>query len=93
MNEGNPPGSESEQRAASRLLDVLIRAGLTLAMATLCYRVFSPFLTLTAWAVSLAVALYPLHQALAAKMRAKQGRLIAVRRSVQPVRPRVLVCR
>ena len=73
MNEGNQLGSESEQRVASRLLDVLIRAGLILAMAMLCYQVFSPFLTLTAWAVILAVTLYPLHQALAAKMRDKQG--------------------
>ena len=73
MNEGNQLGSESEQRVASRLLDVLIRAGLILAMAMLCYRVFSPFLTLMAWAVILAVTLYPLHQALAAKMREKQG--------------------
>ena len=73
MNEGNQLGSESEQRIASRLLDVLIRAGLILALAMLCYRVFSPFLTLMAWAVILAVTLYPLHQALAAKMREKQG--------------------
>ena len=73
MNEGNQLGSESEQRIASRLLDVLIRAGLILALAMLCYRVFSPFLTLMAWAVVLAVTLYPLHQALAAKMREKQG--------------------
>jgi predicted PurR-regulated permease PerM len=42
-------------------------------MAMLCYQVFSPFLTLTAWAVILAVTLYPLHQALAAKLRGKQG--------------------
>jgi len=73
MNEGNQLGSESEQRITSRLLDVFIRAGLILAMAMLCYRVFSPFLTLMAWAVILAVTLYPLHQALAAKMREKQG--------------------
>jgi predicted PurR-regulated permease PerM len=69
----NAPGYESEQRIVSRLLDVLIRAGLLLAMAMLCYRIFSPFLTLMAWAVILAVTLYPMHQSLAAKMRAKQG--------------------
>jgi len=73
VNERNELGSESEQQIASRLLDVLIRAGLILAMAMLCYQVFSPFLTLTAWAVILAVTLYPLHQSLAAKMRGKQG--------------------
>ena len=49
-----------------RLLDVLIRAGLILALAMLCYRIFSPFLVLMVWALILAITLYPLHQALAA---------------------------
>ena len=64
---------ESGQRATSGLLDVLIRAGLILALAVLCYQVFAPFLTLMVWAVILAVALYPLHQYFAAKMGGKQG--------------------
>jgi predicted PurR-regulated permease PerM len=55
------------------LLDVLIRAGLILAMAMLCYRVLSPFLTLMVWALILAVTLYPLHQSLASKIGGKQG--------------------
>ena len=62
-----------EQRVASSLMDVLIRAGLILAMAMLCYRVFSPFLTLMVWALILAVTIYPLHQALASKIGGKQG--------------------
>ena len=62
-----------EQRLASSLMDVLIRAGLILAMAMLCYQVFSPFLTLMVWALILAVTLYPLHQALASKIGGKQG--------------------
>src|SRR6476619_2762017 len=65
--------SEIEQRATSGLLDVLIRAGLILALVVLCYQVFAPFLTLMVWALILAVALYPLHQYLAAKMGRKQG--------------------
>lgn len=73
MKEPSRLGPEAEQRIAARLLDVLIRAGLLLALVTLCYQVFAPFLTLTAWAVILAVALYPLHQALAARMRSRQG--------------------
>ena len=73
MSKTTDLSSESEQRTASRLLDVLIRAGLVLALAMLCYRVFSPFLTLMAWAVILAVTLYPLHQSLARKIRDKQG--------------------
>jgi acetokinase family protein len=55
------------------LLDVLIRAGLILAMAVLCYRVFSPFLHLMVWALILAVTLYPLHQFLARKLGGKHG--------------------
>ncbi len=53
--------------------DVLIRAGLILALAMLCYQVFAPFLTLMVWALILAVALYPMHQYLAAKIGRKQG--------------------
>ena len=48
-----------EQRVASSLMDVLIRAGLILAMAMLCYQIFSPFLTLMVWALILAVTIYP----------------------------------
>ena len=60
-------------RAASPLLDVLIRAGLILALVLLCYRVFSPFLTLMIWALILAVTLYPLHQFLANRIGGRQG--------------------
>ena len=67
------PDQELEQRLASPLLDVLIRAGLILAMAMLCYQVLSPFLTLMVWALILAVTLYPLHQALARKIGGQQG--------------------
>jgi predicted PurR-regulated permease PerM len=67
------PDQELEQRLASPWLDVLIRGGLILAMAMLCYRVFSPFLHLMVWALILAVTLYPLHQFLASKMGGKQG--------------------
>lgn len=64
---------ELEQRLASPLLEVLIRAGLILAMVLLCYRVFSPFLTLMVWALILAVTLYPLHQVLANRIGGRQG--------------------
>jgi predicted PurR-regulated permease PerM len=60
-------------RADSRLLDVLIRAGLIVVLTLLCYRIFSPFLVLMAWAVILAVTLYPLHLALAARLGGRQG--------------------
>ena len=73
MNTPSQSDHELEQRVASRLLDVLIRAGLILAMAMLCYQVFSPFLTLMVWALILAVTIYPLHQSLASKIGGKQG--------------------
>ncbi|HEY5866574.1 MAG TPA: AI-2E family transporter [Candidatus Tectomicrobia bacterium] len=73
MNRPSQRDQELEQRLASPLLDVLIRAGLILAMALLCYQVFSPFLTLMVWALILAVTLYPLHQSLASKIGGKQG--------------------
>jgi predicted PurR-regulated permease PerM len=62
-----------EKRMSSRLLDLLIRTGLIVTLVVLCYQIFAPFLTLMAWAVILAVALYPLHQWLARKLRGKQG--------------------
>lgn len=67
------PDKDFEQRMASRMLDVLIRAALVFALALLCYRVFSPFLTLMVWALILAVTLYPLHRALAARIGGRQG--------------------
>ena len=73
MNIPSQPDNKLEQQLASPLLDVLIRAGLILAMVMLCYRVFSPFLTLMAWALILAVTMYPLHQSLASRIGGKQG--------------------
>lgn len=73
MNAPQYPDPEFEQRVASRLLDVLIRAGLVFALAMLCYRIFSPFLTLMVWALILAVTIYPLQRSLANKLRGKQG--------------------
>jgi predicted PurR-regulated permease PerM len=63
---------ELEKRLASRLLDVLIRAGLIVAVVILCYRVFAPFLTLTVWAIILAVTVYPLHRTMANRLHGKQ---------------------
>jgi predicted PurR-regulated permease PerM len=67
------PDAGFEKRVSSRLLDVLIRAGLIGVMAGLCYVVFAPFLTLMAWAVILAITLYPLHRAVARRIGGRQG--------------------
>jgi predicted PurR-regulated permease PerM len=64
---------ELDRRSASGLLDVLIRAGLILAMAVLCFMIFAPFLTLMMWALILAVTLYPLHQSLVRRIGGRQG--------------------
>jgi hypothetical protein len=73
MDKPWPPDSELERRVSARLLDVLIRAGLIAVLAGLCYVVFAPFLTLMAWALILAVTLYPLHRWLARKLGGRQG--------------------
>src|SRR5215204_7604697 len=72
MNPIPQPDSGAELRASSRLLDVLIRAGLIGLLAVLCYRVFSPFLSLMAWSIILAITLYPLHQWLARRVGGRQ---------------------
>ena len=64
---------ELDRRISERLLDVLIHAGLILALVWLCYQVFSPFLVLMVWAVILAVTLYPLCRALARRLGGRQG--------------------
>lgn len=74
MKMPDPPDRELEKRLADRLLDVLIRAGLVLALVLLCYKIFAPFLAMLAWALILAVTLYPLHQKLARRIGGKQGR-------------------
>jgi predicted PurR-regulated permease PerM len=73
MNKIVETDNAPEDRFAARLLEVLIRAGLILVLALLCYQVFAPFLSLMVWAVILAVALYPLHQALARRLGGRQG--------------------
>ena len=74
MNVLYQPDREREKRPSSWLLDVLIRAGLILALVMLCYKIFAPFLALMAWALILAITLYPLHQKLVNIMGGKEGR-------------------
>jgi len=55
------------------LMDVIIRIGLVVLLVVLCYRVVAPFFSLILWALILAVALYPAHQALARRLGGRQG--------------------
>ena len=73
MNPALTPDPDLERRLSGRLLDVLIRWGLIVALTVLCYQIFAPFIALMAWALILAVTLYPAHQKLARKMGGKQG--------------------
>ncbi len=67
------PRDPSEPAGGQGMLDALIRAGLILMLAVLSYRVLEPFLVLLVWAVILAVALYPLHRAVARRIGGRQG--------------------
>ena len=73
MNLPNLPDHELEKRISALLLDVLIRAGLVLALVVLCHKVFAPFLPLMLWALILAVTLYPIHQLIAKRIGGRQG--------------------
>jgi predicted PurR-regulated permease PerM len=73
MSTPHDPDPGFESPASALLRDVLIRVGLVVALAVLCFRVFSPFLSLMTWALILAVTLYPLHQSVAAKIGGRQG--------------------
>ena len=50
-----------------------VRIGLVIVLALLCYRAVSPFLTLLIWSLILAVALYPLKDAVARKVGGRHG--------------------
>ncbi len=73
MNQRTAPTLERQPLAAMGMLDMLIRACLVLMLALLCYRVLAPFMVLMVWAVILAVALYPLHLAVARWIGGRQG--------------------
>jgi predicted PurR-regulated permease PerM len=90
----NTPNHESSRQQNSRQVEVLIRVALIGGMAALCYRVFAPFLTLTVWAIILAVAMYPLHQMMARKMGGRQGlaaTLIVIAGSILIITPTAML--
>lgn len=67
------PSRPDDAFVSDRLLDIMIRAGLIAALAALCLVVFAPFLILMAWAVVLAIVLYPLHVMVARRMGGRKG--------------------
>ena len=73
MNVSRKLEVELDAQGSPGLLEVLVRAALLFALAVLSYQVLSPFLTLLAWALILAISLYPMHQWLAGKVGGRQG--------------------
>ena len=55
------------------LMDLIIRVGLIAFVVVMSVRIFAPFAGLMLWALILAVALYPLHRGLAARIGGRQG--------------------
>jgi len=73
MQMAHTPDHELEKRISALLLDVFIRAGMLLVLIILCYRIFSPFLSLMLWALILAVTIYPIHQQVAHRIGGREG--------------------
>ncbi len=63
-----------ENRIVTKFMDMFIKFGMLLALASFCYTIFSPFLNLMLWGGILAVVIYPFHQRLAKRLGDKQGR-------------------
>ncbi len=72
-NQRSGPEQPPNGPIPGHLLDVLIRGGLLLGLAMLCYRVLAPFLVLLVWALILAVALHPVQQVVARRLGGRQG--------------------
>jgi predicted PurR-regulated permease PerM len=73
MNSISKIDIELERRLSGKLIDVYIRFALVFGLAVLCYQVFSPFLSLMAWALILAITLYPAHWKLARRLGGRHG--------------------
>jgi predicted PurR-regulated permease PerM len=67
------PDLELEMRLSRKLMDLFIRAGLISGLAVLCFVIFSPFISLMAWALILSVTMYPAHQKLSHALKGRQG--------------------
>ena len=69
-----PQNEVGRAMTSGEFTDAMIRIGLIVVIAVLCLRIFSPFMSLMAWALILAVTLYPLHQGIARRLGGNQGR-------------------
>jgi len=77
MNTPSQNNQELADLVASRMLEVLIRAGLLAVLVAASLEIVAPFFSMIVWATILAVTLYPLHQLLSRKIGGRP-RLAAV---------------
>ena len=64
--------SSKDKAFVRRALAAALQIGLIFLMASWCLKIISPFLGLVAWAAIIAVALYPLHTKLSAKLGGRE---------------------
>jgi predicted PurR-regulated permease PerM len=64
--------TDTDPEGSPRMMEFFIRAVLIIGLAWICYRAFSPFITLAAWSIVLAVTLYPVHQKIARRVGKKE---------------------
>jgi len=75
MQNDNSGGSRF---SSQDIIDMSLRFGLLVLLIVLSVRVVSPFINLALWSVVLAVALYPVHRKIAARLGGRQGRAATV---------------
>ena len=75
MQENNAPPQNFTYQG---LADSAVRFGLAVFLVVMCARVIHPFVNLALWSVVLAIALYPVHKMIAARMGGRQGRAASV---------------
>ncbi len=68
----NSKQSSKDQAFVRRSLAAAIQIGLIFLMASWCLKIIFPFLGLVAWAAIIAVAIYPMHLKLSAKMGGRE---------------------
>lgn len=67
------PDKTLDMLISSKMIDLFIRVGLIGFLVIYCYQIFKPFIGLMLWSIILAVAMYPLHAAIARKMGGREG--------------------
>lgn len=68
----NPNQSSEDQAFVRRSLAAVIQIGVIILLASWCLKIIYPFIGLVAWAAIIAVAIYPLHVKLSAKIGDRQ---------------------